>query len=204
MVLKNRNVLFPLVGVALSCMGFAACSEAASESTTRSASTDATLVAQVGELKITQQELDAAVQVKNAQAFQAFYDARRAVLEELIRTELVRKEAEARGITDDELLAETTKDVPPVTDVEIENFFNSNTSRMGGRTLEKMQPQIRTYLENAGKAAAGKKAIEELKKKHGVKLLLEPPRMAVEIAANDPTYGPEDAPILLIEFSDFQ
>ena len=89
-------------------------------------------------------------------------------------------------------------------EVEIEMFFNANTARMGGRTLEQMQPQIRTFLENAARQEAANEIIKALKKKYGVKLWLEPPRIEVEIAANDPTYGPEDAPIVLVEFSDFQ
>jgi hypothetical protein len=198
-------VLFDLaVGVALSCVALTACSQAASESKGQSAPADATVVAQVGESKITQQELDTAVKIRNAKAYQAFYDARRAVLEELIRTQLVTTETEALGITEEELFAEATKDVPPVTDAEVESFFNSNQARMGNRTLEQMQPQILTHLENTGKQGAVIETIDALKEKYGVRLLLEPPRMPIEIAANDPTQGPEDAPIVLVEFSDFQ
>ena len=205
MIPKSRGMLFALVlGVVLSCVAFSACSKAASESAALSAPADDTVVAQIGELKITMQELDAAVKIKNAQAFQAFYDARRAVLEDLIRTQLVNTEAEARGITEEELFAEATAKIPPVTDADVEKFFNSSKGRMGNRTLEQMQPQIRSYLENTGRQGAVTKHIEDLKKKYGVKLSLEPPRMGIEIAANDPSHGPEDAPILLVEFSDFQ
>ena len=205
MIPKSRSMLFALVlGVALSCVALTACAEAASESETKSAPAGGKVVAQVGELTISQEELDTAVKIKNAQAFQAFYDARRAVLEDLIRTQLVNAETEARGISEEELFAEATKNVPPVSDADVEGFFNSNKARMGNRTLEQMQPQIRAYLENTGRQGAVTKTIEDLKKKHGVKLMLEPPRMEVEIAANDPSYGPEDAPILLVEFSDFQ
>lgn len=202
MIAKKRGVLFALVSMAQACVLFTACSKVGSESTDPPAGD--TVVAHVGEVKITQQELDAAVQVKNAKAVQAFYDARRAVLEELIRTRIVKSETEARGITEEELFAEATKDVPLATDVEIAAFFNSNTPRMGGRSLQEMQPQIRNFLDNSAKQTAATKILKELKEKYGVKLFLEPPRMEVEIAANDPTYGPEDAPILLVEFSDFQ
>jgi hypothetical protein len=43
-----------------------------------------------------------------------------------------------------------------------------------------------------------------LKEKQAVKILLEPPRSEVRIAEDDPTEGPKDAPIQLVEFSDFQ
>jgi hypothetical protein len=204
MISKNPNVFSALVvGVAVACAASIGCSEAASEAAAAEGGSDK-VVAQVGETKITQQQLDAAVKVKNAKAYQAFYDARRAVLEELIRKEVLAAETVARGITEDELVQEATKDVPEATDAEVESFFNSNTSRMGGRTLEEMQPQIKTYLDNAAKQVAANEIMETLKKKYGVRLMLEPPRVEVQLAANDPSYGPEDAPIVLVEFSDFQ
>ena len=37
-----------------------------------------------------------------------------------------------------------------------------------------------------------------------VQILLEPPRQSVQTAANDPVRGAADAPVVLVEFSDFQ
>lgn len=204
MISKKPGLLVAVMAaVAVVCGASIACSEAASDTPAADA-TGGEVVAQVGERKITEKELDAAVKLKNAKAYQAFYDARRAVLEDLIRTQLLDTETSARGITQEELFAEATKDVPPVTDADVEEFFNGNTSRMGGRTLEQMQPQIRTYLENAARQEVANTTIEALRSKYGVKLMLQPPRMEVQVAANDPTYGPEDAPIVIVEFSDFQ
>ena len=43
-----------------------------------------------------------------------------------------------------------------------------------------------------------------IKAKHEVKIHLDPPRVSVTIAANDPTKGPAGAPIQILEYSDFQ
>ncbi len=90
-----------------------------------------TMVAHVGEAKITQRELNAAVKVKNAQAF---YDARRAVLEELRRARVLKSETEARGITEEALFAVAVKDISSATDTEIAAFF------INGRFLNGAQP----------------------------------------------------------------
>jgi hypothetical protein len=200
---RTPGVEFALFIAVLTCGLAIGCSEAASEAT-ESTKGGGSVVARIGDHVITDQELDAEVKVKNAKAYQAFYDARRAALEELIRKQVLSTEAAARGVSEQELFDEATRDVQPPTDAEVESFYNSNTSRMGGRTLEQMAPQIRTYLENTARQAAGNEIIDQLKKKYGVSLLLEPPRMEVQIAANDPSYGPEDAPIVMVEFSDFQ
>jgi isopentenyl diphosphate isomerase/L-lactate dehydrogenase-like FMN-dependent dehydrogenase len=162
---------FVLLACLLICAGSAACADAASD-TASSGGDGGQVVARVGDRVFTEKELEEAVKAKNAKAYQAYYDAKRAVLEDLIRTELVDAEAKSRGITDQELLADATKDVQTPTDAEVEAFYNSNTNRMGGRSLEQMKPQISAYLEANAKQAAANEVIRQLKDKYGVKFVL--------------------------------
>ena len=46
--------------------------------------------------------------------------------------------------------------------------------------------------------------IDALKSKTTVAVMLDPPRQKVKMAANSPMRGPADAPIQIVEFSDFQ
>jgi protein-disulfide isomerase len=75
---------------------------------------------------------------------------------------------------------------------------------MQGRTLEQMSTQMKTYLANQSRQGAMNVLLASLRDKNPVETLLEPPRVAVTIAANDPTKGPADAPVQVLEFSDFQ
>jgi len=162
------------------------------------------VAATVGDRQITLSELDEVVKKQNAQAYQAFYDARREALNQMISEMVIKIEAESRGVTTQDLQNELIKDSAPVSDAEVEAFYTSQQSRMGGKTLDQMREQIRTHLlttKNQGKVVA---YVNELKRKSGVKVLLEPPRVEVTVAANDPAKGPEGAPILLVEYSDFQ
>jgi protein-disulfide isomerase len=85
-----------------------------------------------------------------------------------------------------------------ITDAEVEAFYEEQSDQMGGMTLEQVAPRIRDYLEKR----RGQEVVEKMVEDAGVEILLERPR--VDIAADGPSKGPADAPVTIIEFSDFQ
>jgi hypothetical protein len=200
---QRRWTLLVLALVAVSS-GLFCGSPSAQDTEATAVSVSSEIVAEVGESKITLDELDKMVRTRNAKAYQAFYDARRQILDQLITDEVIGKEAESKGLTPQQLQNEVTKDLQPATDEEVRAFFDSNQSRMGGKTFEQMEQQIRNHLVTTRNRERLVAYVDELKRKSGVKIFLEPPRMEVKIASHDPSMGPEDAPILLVEYSDFQ
>jgi len=196
-------LVLALAAVSTFC-GTPAAQDAAGSSAAQGSSGSAEIAAKVGDREITLAEVDDLLKTRNQKAYQAYYDARKQILDQLVNEAVVGAEAESRGMSLEALQAEVVKDQPAISDDQIRAFFESNKSRMGGRTLEQMNEQIRNHLasqQNQGKIVAW---ISDLKKKAGVKVYLEPPRMDVKVAANDPSKGPEGAPILLVEYSDFQ
>ncbi len=165
---------------------------------------DDSIVAKVGDAVITNAELEKEIAKRDAKAFQAYYDAKRKVLDQVITQRLIDAEILKRGITESELQTEMTSDVAPVTEAEVQAFYKQNQARMGASTLEQVGPKIMQRLTNQRRASALSDFIADLKKKAGVQIMIEPPRMEVKIAANDPRKGAEGAPITLVEFSDFQ
>lgn len=193
--------------IALFAVAFAAsCTGAADEAKAKAKATDGggAVAARIGDKSITLEELDAAVQRNNPQAYQAYFDARSAALEQLIREELIAKEAAAKGLSEQEMMDEVVAGLPVVDDAAIQTFFNENQARMGGRTLEQVKDQIGAFLVNQNRQEAVNAFMADLKKKSTVEYLLDPPRMEVAVGPDDPSKGPEDAPILIVEFSDFQ
>jgi len=166
---------------------------------------DPGVAAYIGGEPILMQDVDAKALKTDMKLAQSMYDARRAALDGIIMERLLAKEAAAQNITVDQLvekrIAEKTK---PVTDADVETFFNGNSARMGGRTLEQVGPQIKSYLEGQNAAEARKTVLDEVKKTADIKVTLDTPRAEVIVAANDPVQGPPDAKVTIAIYSEFQ
>ena len=166
---------------------------------------DPNVVARIGDQVITAQEVDAVAAVQNMQAYQQLYAARKAALEQLLLTRLIEIEAASLGISVEELIEqEINQKAPETTDAEVEAFYTQNQARMQGRSLDEARDDLRSSLIERQRNALRQQLIGRLRVKHEARILLDPPRAEVEIAANDPSKGPESAPIQIIAFSEFQ
>jgi len=140
------------------------------------------------------------------QAQQALYDGRRAALDGIIADALIEAEADARGMTPTELLTqETAARVQEVSDGEVLAFFNANRGQMQGRPFEVMRSAIRNFLQDQKEADARQAYIDELRAAGpAVAVLFDAPRQEIALSESDPAIGNPDAPITIVEFSDFQ
>jgi protein-disulfide isomerase len=139
-------------------------------------------------------------------ALTELHDARRGAVDQYVTRRLLESEAKARGQTVDQWLQkDLIAAVPAPTDAETKKFYEENKSQMGGQPYGQMKDRISTYLrQQKGREQFGK-VIEDLKEKHGARLTLAPPKLPrVEVAATGPARGPENAPVTIVEFSDFQ
>jgi protein-disulfide isomerase len=122
-----------------------------------------------------------------------------AQLTQVIQDRLLEAEAAARGISKDALLAEIKP--TEVTDAEVDAFYEQNKAQIP-RPKEEVAPQIKNYLAQQSGQKARQEFFSNLENKYKVDMRLEPIR--VEVAANGPAKGPANAPITIVEFSDFQ
>ena len=170
----------------------------------------ADVAARIGDRTITLKELDDRWRrddpAQQAQAMQAVYEGRRGALEAIVAQMLIEQAAKAKGIPADQFTeAEVARRVKPVTEGQIVSFFQENQSQMQGRPLQAMSPVIRNYLEEQERAAAYRALVAELRKDGpAVTMVLDAPRSAITVEADDPVLGPANAPVTLVEFSDFQ
>ena len=96
-------------------------------------------------------------------------------------------------------------DRQPVTDADVRQFYEENKDRAQGRTFDQLADQIKAFLTSNRQQQARAILVDDLKKKAGgTRILLEPPRIAVEISNDDPYVGPTTAPVTIVEFSDYQ
>lgn len=165
----------------------------------------AEVVARIGDHEITLEDVDRTGREIESQTYQALYDTRKKALDGLVSDYLLETEAQARGITKDELIdQEVTQKSQLPTAEQIQAFYDQNQAAMRGRTLEQTSAQIKRFLASQSRQAAMNTLLGSIRNKTSIEISLEPPRVAVTVAANDPTKGPADAPVRILEFSDFQ
>jgi len=198
-----RHVKFVGIGLVL----FAACSSAA-QSTRQPAPSD--VVATVGSASITLADVDEKALQQPASDFgsaklsQALYSARRAALDEIVATRLFDEEAKAKGIERSALIEkEITSKIKDVTETDIAEWYRVNQNRVQGATLDQVRAPIRAYLTQERMQVIRGQYLETLKARIAVRVALEPPRQRIA-ATDSPARGPANAPIEMVEFSDFQ
>ena len=124
-------------------------------------------------------------------------------LDQLIERKLIELEAESRGVSVEELLdSEIGAKVSEVTDEQVDSFYEENKARIP-QPKEQVADQIRQYLGQQRGAQLRSELLTQLRSTYAVSTHLEPMRFEVS-SKGSPAKGPEDAPVTIIEFSDFE
>lgn len=193
---KSAGVLFFIVATLL-----AGCSKSSDSEPTvafkQGTTNNTELAAKVGSEEITLSDLD-----KNVEVFQAkieLFNARKKVLEEMARKKALEKVAAKKKLTVDEYLAkEAANASKAVSDAQLTAFLK----KMGAAT-ETLSPEnksrARTYLHMQNVIAAATKG-------SSVELYIKRPK-APKLNVNlegEAVWGKKDAPVTIVEFSDFQ
>jgi protein-disulfide isomerase len=165
------------------------------------------ILAKVGEVEIARAELEELLAGDLDRLEQEFKKNRHQLMEQglenLIVEKLVEVEAESREISVDELIDEEIESkLDEVTEEQVDAFYEAQKARIQ-QPKEDVVDQIRQYLVGQQAQQAQQAFITGLREKYEVKSYLEPMRVEVEVAGS-PSRGPVDAPVTLIEFSDFQ
>lgn len=160
------------------------------------------VVARIGDDTITQAALEEAAAADLQRLVQERHQILEATLTRMVDEELLAREARRQGVSEEELLASAAEKGAKVPDAAVEAFFESNQARIR-QPKETVLPQIRAYLEEQQRNDARSALIERLRSAAGVEILLEPLRVDVS-TADAPAKGPEDAPVTIVEFADFQ
>jgi protein-disulfide isomerase len=163
------------------------------------------VLALIGGEPYTAQDLEQAAGPRLFQARSQEYQARRQILDEEIDHRLLDREAASRQLTIQELLKqEVAAKVAPVTPAEQKAYYDSNKGRIGPMSEADAFVRIEIGLRQQRTNERQLAFLDALRVKAGVRVLLDPPRLQVDMAGDDPSRGPADAPVTMVEFSDFQ
>ena len=166
---------------------------------------DATPAAIVGGETITMADVDKAAANQLTKIRQQEYDVRKSVLQQLVNEKLIQQEAAARKVSPEELVKqEVEAKAPAATDADAQAYYDRMKGRMGGKSFEEVKGDLLKNLTMQKQAERNTQFVNELASKASVKTLLDPPRATVAVQKEIPAIGPADAPIQIVEWSDYQ
>lgn len=163
------------------------------------------VAAYLGDEAITKDELRKAASNQLLKFRQQEYDILKTALDTMATDRLLNKEAAARGITQAELMkAEVDDKAAAPTKEEVDQVYERSKARFGTKTREEAGPDIERQLRGPKVAERRNAFFKDLLAKGQLRVMLDPPRADVSIPADQPAMGPMNAPVTLVEFSDFQ
>lgn len=189
--MSNKYTVLALgVGIALSAFCFPAIGQ-----------NDANVVAEIDGRKVTLGELEEKQASKLLQAKYKYYLAERDALEQLIDDQVIEMQAKKEGVTREELFKRhVAVNVPEPTEDQIRFYYEGVQTE---DSYESARPHILETVHELRLKKARDAYIAELRGEYAVVVELNQPSAQVE-AGNAPRLGPENAPVQIIEFADYE
>jgi protein-disulfide isomerase len=165
--------------------------------------TDGKVLAIVAGEEITAADVEEAVAAQLLKVDRERHEILQRGLTQVIATRLFEKEAAAQGVTVAEMLEkEVDSKVAPPTDEEVDAFYEENQAQIR-QPKEQVTVQIHQYLIQQRQQEGRGDLLAALDEKYGSEVFFEPQRLQVA-TAGFPSRGPAEAPVTIVEFSDFQ
>ncbi len=162
------------------------------------------VVARVGARAITAAEVEAAAARRLIEVKTREHDLKRRALEDLVERELLRQEAARRGMTVEALVAaEVDGKASPVGAWDVAAYLGAHKAAFEGRSEAQAREEAARRVREDRLAQRRFGFLAELRARIPTSLALPPPRVAVDVSGS-PSRGPADAPVTIVEFSEFQ
>jgi protein-disulfide isomerase len=94
--------------------------------------------------------------------------------------------------------------VPSPSPAELEGIYARNEARFAGQTREQAYARILELLRERMVVAKRREFEQSLRERSEVAVFLDPPRVAIGIPDGAVGAGPENAPVTIVEFTDYQ
>ncbi len=134
---------------------------------------------------------------------QQMHALRSQALGSAIASKLLEMEAERREMSVPELVgAEVEPKIGSPTNKEVSDFYNEQKDKIG-KPLKEVRDEIARLLRQQKATTHLNELVAALRTGAEIEIHLDPPRLPVELAEARQR-GPADAPVTIVEFSDFQ
>jgi protein-disulfide isomerase len=165
--------------------------------------TPGAILARVGDYEISRQEVEEIAPDQFIQAKQQLHDITQRALDQAIDAKLVDLEAEKEGLDSQGLvIREVLSKLDEPSEEQIDSVYNVYREQLNNAPRDSVAPQIVDFLQRQQRSVSMQIYLAQLRARYDVRNYLEPAR--IEVEAIGPSKGPEDAPVTLVEFSDFE
>ena len=152
-------------------------------------------------------EVGPKVRQAEVKALTDLYDQRRGLLDEMISRRLLEEEAKAKGKTVEQWYqTEYVTSVPEPSDAEAKAFYEEHKAQVPqGQSFDDLKDRIKQAVRQQKLREGMGKMLDDLKSRHHVQVALHAPDLPrINVEAKGPSRGPTNAPVTIVEFSDFQ
>ncbi|SPF50917.1 DSBA oxidoreductase (modular protein) [Syntrophobacter sp. SbD1] len=168
------------------------------------------IAAMVGGEVITNQRLDVLLGSKLLEMRREIYRMEMEKLDQVILQMVLDKEAKQQGKTLDNLLEQIAPAAGSATveDSEVDKYIEDNHERLQAYqgSMPELRDRIKSFLQQQKRSEVIQNYAHALELKYGVRIMVpvpNPPKVKVD-TRGCPTLGPSDAPVTVVEFSDYQ
>lgn len=154
---------------------------------------------------ITMEQLEETIRSQIEQMNQQLQQVKRSMLDRLINNMLLEQAARAEGLDLNEYLKIEVESLT-VSDEEVDATYSKSRHRFPAILESEVKYRMRRELEDNRRADALKRLLSNLRRSARVEnFLLEGARRIVDLQARaGPSLGPPEAPLTIVEFSDFE
>jgi thiol-disulfide isomerase/thioredoxin len=134
------------------------------------------------------------------------YEVTKQKADQLVDDMLLLEEAKRRQVGPEEIIrAEISDKVRTPTEAEVVKFYDENKARISG-DLNTVRNQLVTYLQDQLRQRLEKELSARLRKGAEIRWLISEPAQPIQniSADDDPVRGEANAPVTIVEFTDFQ
>jgi len=160
------------------------------------------VVVEISGKKLTLADFEKKRPVGLFQARNTFYQAEKKALEEFVDQYILEQQAQKENVSVDKLLdLHVNSTLPPEpTEEAIRVYFEGVDTP---QTFDEVKDQIKDVIRQRRLAKAKKTYVDGLRAEAKVAYYLAPPR-ALPVLKETPVLGPKDAPVVVVEYSDYE
>lgn len=167
---------------------------------------DKTLVAKMGSESVTTKEMSKGIEVEIYETEMKLYDLKMAKIKSIIIEKLMNADPNKKGLSNDQYMEKYIASSIKISKEEIEKFIAERKIPQE-HLNDQMREKIEQYLKMEKQKSAIDSWLATKTQSNPVEIYItkpERPVFDVKTDKEDPSFGPSDAKVTLVEFSDFQ